>query len=41
MTIGMLCKESAYPFHLAGQRLYPYLKEELPHPLMDEAVQMS
>ncbi|MFB5676780.1 LysR family transcriptional regulator [Paenibacillus terreus] len=35
MTIGMLCKESAYPFQLSGQRLYQYLKEELPRPLYD------
>ncbi|MFB5268262.1 LysR family transcriptional regulator [Paenibacillus enshidis] len=42
MTFGMLCKESAYPFQLAGQKLYKYLKEELPRPLrVGEAAQYS
>ncbi|MFB5761355.1 LysR family transcriptional regulator [Paenibacillus medicaginis] len=41
MTMGMLCKEAAYPFQLAGQRLYQYLKERLPRPLAEnEAVQV-
>lgn len=29
MTMGILCKESDYPFQLASQRLYNYLKQEL------------
>ena len=29
MTFGILCKESAYPFQLASQKLYKYLKQEL------------
>ncbi|KQL46767.1 transcriptional regulator [Brevibacillus choshinensis] len=29
MTFGILCKESAYPFQLASQKLYDYLKQEL------------
>ncbi|MDF2961023.1 MAG: transcriptional regulator [Paenibacillus sp.] len=29
MTFGILCKESAYPFQLASQKLYNYLKQEL------------
>lgn len=29
MTCGILCKESAYPFQLASQKLYHYLKQEL------------
>lgn len=29
MAIGMLCKASAYPFPLASQRLYEYIKENL------------
>jgi DNA-binding transcriptional LysR family regulator len=28
MTMGMLCKESAYPFQRASQRLYDFLKQE-------------
>lgn len=27
MTIGILCKESAYPFRLASQKLYQHLKQ--------------
>lgn len=29
MTFGILCKESAYPFQLASQKLYNYLKQQL------------
>jgi LysR family transcriptional regulator, regulator of the ytmI operon len=29
MTFGILCKESAYPFQMASQKLYNYLKQEL------------
>ncbi|KZE40852.1 transcriptional regulator [Brevibacillus parabrevis] len=29
MTYGILCKDSAYPFQLASQKLYSYLKKEL------------
>ncbi|MGC5327742.1 LysR family transcriptional regulator [Brevibacillus sp. SYSU BS000544] len=29
MTFGILCKESDYPFQLASQKLYNYLKKEL------------
>ncbi|MDD9268443.1 LysR family transcriptional regulator [Paenibacillus sp. GCM10023248] len=29
MTFGILCKESAYPFQLASQKLYQYIKREL------------
>lgn len=29
MTCGILCKESTYPFQLATQKLYNYLKREL------------
>jgi DNA-binding transcriptional LysR family regulator len=29
MTFGILCKESAYPFQMATQKLYHYLKKEL------------
>ncbi|SDD83686.1 DNA-binding transcriptional regulator, LysR family [Paenibacillus sp. UNCCL117] len=29
MTFGILCKEWAYPFQLARQKLYQYLKQEL------------
>jgi LysR family transcriptional regulator, regulator of the ytmI operon len=29
MAIGMLCKASAYPFRLASQRLYEYIRENM------------
>ncbi|MED1875563.1 LysR family transcriptional regulator [Brevibacillus borstelensis] len=29
MTCGVLCKESAYPFQLASQKLYNFLKKQL------------
>ncbi|WP_309123137.1 hypothetical protein [Paenibacillus sp.] len=28
MTMGILCKESAYPFQQASRRLYNFLKQE-------------